>query len=141
MAQSFIATATASASVGSSSSPPSSVDCSLSKTSAGRRSRCTAGEKTLAPNGLFSGWVRSIGLTQASPLGLPAAGGHVAGEYESSLGQSLTWRRARAAGAIGYRSTPIGPLPYEEPEQINASGPEMPLYGGTRIADCPVCRG
>ena len=68
-AHSFIAWATESARLGSSASPLSSVRWSFLKTSPGRRWRCTPIEKTLSPNGLFDGWVRST-APSAPPLGL-----------------------------------------------------------------------
>ena len=72
-AQSFIAAATASARLGVERlAAARGVACSFSKTSSGRRSRCTTTEKTLAPKASFSGRVRSS-APRDSPLELHCA--------------------------------------------------------------------
>src|SRR3954451_18141034 len=72
IAHSFIADATASARIGSSGMPWSSVSCRRLKISDGTRWRWTEGEKTLAPKTWFDGTVRS-GAPSAPPLGLHCA--------------------------------------------------------------------
>ena len=93
MAQSFMAVATASAMAGSSASPPARVTCSLAKTSSGRRSRCTAMEKTLAPKASFSGWVRSSAPSD-SPLELHCAAVTFCWRIRVIAWLVLTWQSA-----------------------------------------------
>src|SRR3954468_19115932 len=72
IAHSFIAEATASARIGSSERPWSSVSWRRLKSSDGTRWRWTEGEKTLAPKIWLAGTVRS-GAPSAPPLGLHCA--------------------------------------------------------------------
>src|SRR3954454_5059835 len=117
-AQSFIAAATASARSASSPSPVSIARWSFLKTSFGRRERCAASEKTLAPKTVAPGWVRSM-APRAPPLTLHWAaltfGCRVRGGMSRAVlllrnGRLATLARFRATGVVRVdkRASPSG---------------------------------
>ena len=112
-------------------SPFSSVRWRRWKTSLGRRWRCTASEKTLAPNGLLAGWERST-VPSAPAVGAPLGRGdvlltdgcHVAGR--SSYGRALRTRFDRITAGGQPKRRPVTGL---YPRVQDSAAAFLPLVG------------
>ena len=102
-AHSFIASATASASSGSSASPPSRVACSFSKTSSGQAFALHGDGEDVGAERVVLGQGQ-VERAEGLPVGAPLGCGHVLLADTGHRFSVPRLRRARSAGTVVYRS-------------------------------------